>query len=273
MHLSFVSIQLTCKCNLDCGICFRRLGLEEADTKNIFNLISKIAEFNVDMIVLSGGEPLLRKDLLDIIKFIKDKGMKVALQSNGILLSNQLDNLVGLVDVISLSLDGPNEKVNSIFRGPGHLAAIVDVLPKIKEKNIKVKLGTVITKINYKDVSAIGNLIINYVDVWKLYQFFPRVNTLAQKNKKIFEISDLLYNKTVKNTKLKNPKINIISHSKQDFNNSPCIMIDPNGDAFISDNCADIFIGNFLKDKKLEIEKKINSYSSINTNFNKTYKL
>ena len=109
--------------------------------------------------------------------------------------------------------------------------------------------------------------------MWKLYQFFPRTNTLAQKNKNIFEISDTLYNKAVKNTKLKNPKINIIAHSKKDFNNSPCIMVDPNGDAFISNNCKDVFIGNFLKDKMLKIEKNINSYNFINTNFNKTYKL
>lgn len=150
MHLSFVSIQLTSRCNLDCKICFRRLGLQEVDTKNIFSLISEIAKFNVDMIVLSGGEPLLRKDLIDIIKFIKNKGIKVALQSNGLLLSKQLDSLAGLVDVISLSLDGPNEEINSIFRGHGHFSVIIDLLSKIKEKNIKVKLGTVITKINYK---------------------------------------------------------------------------------------------------------------------------
>jgi len=273
IKIPFVSIQITNKCNLDCPFCFRR-NVSEEPFSNIKKIIDNLKNYDTDTIVISGGEPLLRKDLKDILVLCKKHGFKTALQSNGLLLNNNLDYIAPYVDWISLSLDGESKEKNTSMRNDKQFDAIIEVLPEIKKRNISVKLGTVVNKKNYKDIENIGFLIKGYVDVWKLYQFYPRGGTTAEKNKSELEISDDLFNKISNKIKNKFPDINISTHTVEEFNKSPCLMIDPDGKVFISKENKDFFIGDIINDKDGFAQNylKMDILGEIEKNFEKTYK-
>lgn len=274
INIPFAAIQLTSRCNLNCDFCFRRLNIKEAFFNQIKKVIKKLAEYNTTTLVLSGGEPLLVRDIKKILKFAKKSGIKTVLQSNGILLKKRLNSLAPYIDWISLSLDGHNEKTNAILRSAKQFKATIEVLPLIKEHNIKIKLGTVVTKKNYKNIKDIGKLIQPYVMVWKLYQFYPRANTYAHKNKNRFIIDNNIFLKITKEIRRAFPKLSVSTHSVKEFDKSPCLLMNPNGDVYITRNAKDHFIGNLVKQPERFIEnyKKMNIFSEINKNFNKTYK-
>lgn len=272
IKIPFVSIQITNKCNLNCPFCFRRNVSEEPFSK-IKKIIDNLRDYDTDTIVISGGEPLLRKDLKDILVLCKQYGFKTALQSNGLILKENLDLISPYVDWISLSLDGESREKNAPMRNEKQFDAIINVLPEIKKRNKSVKLGTVVNKQNYKNIENIGKLINGYVDVWKLYQFYPRGGTIAERNKNDLEISDSLFYETAEKIKNKFPEINISTHSVDEFNKSPCLMIDPDGKVFISKENKDFFIGDIANDKEGFVKKylEMNILDEIKKNFEKTY--
>ena len=92
-------------------------------------------------------------------------------------MKKKLDFFAPYINWISLSLDGYSEQTNAIMRSAKQFKATLEVLPLIKKHDIKIKLGTVVTKKNYKNIKDIGKLIQPYVTVWKLYQFYPRAYT------------------------------------------------------------------------------------------------
>ncbi len=274
INIPFATIQLTSRCNLDCDFCFRPLNIKEASFNQIKEIIKKLAEYNTTTLVLSGGEPLLVKNTKEILKFAKQLGIKTVLQSNGILLKKKLKPLASYVDWVSLSLDGYSEQTNAIMRSVKQFKTTTELLPLIKKHNIKIKLGTVVTKKNYKNIKDIGRLIQPYITVWKLYQFYLRAHTYAHRNKNQLIIDDRTFLKITKEVRRAFPKLSISTHSVKEFNKSPCLLINPNGDVFITRKNRDCFIGNLVKEPNRFIKnyRKINVFSEINKNFKKTYK-
>lgn len=275
--ISFASIQVIEKCNLNCGFCFKRLNLPIGNTSKIKKIISELKGIGVETIVISGGEPILRDDILEIFRYIKQLGLESALQSNGIYLGKKIDELAPYIDWLSLSLDGDNEKTASEMRGfNGYLKNTLKIINLAKNKyHLKIKLGTVVNRLNIDHIENIGDLIAGKVDTWKLYQFYPRAGCKSEKNSDIYSISKVEYEKIANKIIKKYPKINISKHNISDYNRGPCLMIDPDGKVFISKNNSDFFIGNILKNSKDIVQacKKQNNFEEIEKNFNKTYKI
>jgi len=237
-------------------------------------IIAAIGKLNPEKIVLSGGEPLLREDILDILQQVKSMGIKTVLQSNAILLKERINELAPYIDWISLSLDGDSESTNSILRGPNHFEKVLNILPILKNLDIPVKLGTVVTKKNLNSIPGIGKLIGLYVNIWKLYQFYPRENCLSDKYKKEFEVDLESYLNVMKEVKQRYPLMEISQHTIKDFEEGPCILIHPDGNVYISKGMGDKNIGNILESPKGIIEecKKSGILKNIEKNYEKTYK-
>lgn len=275
--ISFASIQITSRCNLNCGFCFRRLNLPEVDTKTIRRVIIALKNLGVKTIIITGGEPLLRDDIFEIFHFIKQKGLQNVLQTNGLLLKKQLNKLAPCLDWISLSLDGDNQQiVNKMRHSEEYFQKNIEILRIIRENyKIKIKVGTVVTKMNYRELKGLGRILGGLVEVWKLYQFFPRKGCESERNKERYFIEDDLFNKTVSCLIKKYPQINIARHTISDYNKGPCLLIDPDGKTFISRNNGDFFVGNILDDsQKLIVNcEKFGVFDEIEKNFNKTYGL
>lgn len=151
-----VMINVTNQCNLRCSYCFAQFykrDEEELNTEQIFSLIDELKDLGTQRIALSGGEPLLRKDLPEIIKYIKSKGIECGLNSNGILVPVKIND-IKLVDSICISLDGP-ENVHDRYRGAGSWQKAMSAIKVIKENKIPLHINMVLTKNNFDFIGYI----------------------------------------------------------------------------------------------------------------------
>jgi len=115
-----VSFWLTDRCNLSCPMCWVRYSkdTDELSTGEICRVLEEIAPYN-PRIGLTGGEPLLRGDVVEIVAFAGSRGLRVGLNTNGLLLAEAGDELVEAgLDTVSISLDGV-EGLHDRFTGQG----------------------------------------------------------------------------------------------------------------------------------------------------------
>ena len=88
-----ISWNVTNKCNLYCEHCYRNAGKEaehELTTEEGFSLLTEIAKAGFKLMVFSGGEPFMRKDILELTQHAVKEGLRPVYGSNGILLTEQM---------------------------------------------------------------------------------------------------------------------------------------------------------------------------------------
>ncbi len=109
---------LTNRCNLSCVHCYASAGTDlfELTTEQCFEIVDKLSDFKVPLILFSGGEPLLREDLFEIAEYAKKKGIKSVLSTNGTLITKEIAENLKVFEYVGVSLDGVAE-VNDRFRG------------------------------------------------------------------------------------------------------------------------------------------------------------
>lgn len=156
---------ITKQCNLKCIHCYahaKNIPLDnELSTKDGKNLINDLARFNVPVLLFSGGEPLIRKDLPELAAYTVEKGIRAVISTNGTLISQKTAHLlkdIGL-SYVGISLDGM-EKINDRFRGvKGAFQSALDGINNCKEAGIKVGLRFTINKFNESEISKIFTLL------------------------------------------------------------------------------------------------------------------
>ncbi|MBN1374537.1 MAG: radical SAM protein [Dehalococcoidia bacterium] len=157
----------TRQCNLACIHCYANAvnpgTIDEMDTSHGKRMIADLAEFGVPVILFSGGEPLLREDLFELAGFAAKQNMRVALSTNGTLISSETAKVIqdiGFAEV-GISVDGIGE-INDRFRGKDQ--AFSEALQGIRSciaLGIRVSLRLTITNYNYGEIPAIFNLVEN----------------------------------------------------------------------------------------------------------------
>ncbi|CAH2212024.1 radical SAM/SPASM domain-containing protein [Tepidibacter aestuarii] len=156
---------ITNVCNFKCKHCYSSATAtkdqEELTFEQIKKVVDDLATINVPVILLSGGEPLMRENIFEIIEYIKSKGINVSLSTNGSLITKdvarKLKNLG--IGYVGISLDGTS-KTNDIFRGvSGSYDSIIKAIKNCKEVDQKVGLRFTIQKKNYKEVTDILKLV------------------------------------------------------------------------------------------------------------------
>ena len=156
---------ITRQCNLSCIHCYASAGnrraMEEMDTTAGEALIRDLAEFSVPVILFSGGEPLLRKDLFRLANLAREHGIRVGLSTNGTLITDtvarEISN-VGFAEV-GISLDGIGAN-NDRFRGKnGAYQAALEGIRNCVALGLRVSLRLTITRFNYQEIPAILRLI------------------------------------------------------------------------------------------------------------------
>lgn len=120
---AFAHLEVTYKCNLSCEFCGFREGAamekrDELTAKEWCGVIDELKRLGVGYITLVGAEPLIRKDIAEIISHIKSRDMKCLLLTNGILLDRQkaAELVKCRIDKITVSIDGP-EEIHDKIRG------------------------------------------------------------------------------------------------------------------------------------------------------------
>lgn len=147
---------VTTQCNLKCRFC--RAGgegyaenLEQRLTSNeIRQVLNTTKEIGFECVKFTGGEPLLREDIMDLIKYARGLGFKdVQLVTNGTLLEQRIPELkeVGL-DLLTVSLDAINADVYEYMRGHA-IAPVLDAIKRCSEEGIAVRINMIVIKSNF----------------------------------------------------------------------------------------------------------------------------
>lgn len=167
-EIDYLRISLTESCNLRCIYCMpegvvSKTSSENLTKEDIFAIVEAGVELNIKKIRLTGGEPLLHRDIVDIVKGIKDRGIeKIYITTNGILLAEKIEKLKSAgLDGVNISLDTlDREQFNSITRG-GDIERVLQGIEKSLSLNLEVKINSVIMKgINENAIRDLAELTL-----------------------------------------------------------------------------------------------------------------
>jgi heme d1 biosynthesis radical SAM protein NirJ len=142
------------RCNLTCKHCYSISAdidfKGELSTAEVFAVMDDLKAFGVPVLILSGGEPLLRKDIFEISQRAKDKGFYVGLSSNGTLVNEDNIERIAAVgyDYVGISLDGMRETHDRFRRKQGAFDASLKGIRHCLEHGIKVGMRFTMTEDN-----------------------------------------------------------------------------------------------------------------------------
>jgi len=160
-----VSWNVTLKCNLRCAHCYinaKETKLpEELSTDGAKMLIHQIIEVSRPLLILSGGEPLLREDIYEIIRYGADRGLRMGMGSNGMLIDDEVtrDLEDAGMETVAISLDSSMPERHDEFRGvKGCWEHAVNAIKALKKSRIQVQVNCTVTPQNYDEIDDIMSL-------------------------------------------------------------------------------------------------------------------
>ncbi|MGM0453675.1 MAG: heme b synthase [Thermodesulfobacteriota bacterium] len=163
--LRLVAWETTRNCNLNCVHCRAAATCgpytEELDTAASYALLEQIAEVGRPIVILTGGEPLLRKDIFDIAAYGTQLGLRMVMAPNGTLVTESMAKKMADSGIqrISISLDGANAESHDSFRGvPGAFEGALRGIEAARNAGIEFQVNTTITQHNADQIPKILKL-------------------------------------------------------------------------------------------------------------------
>ena len=163
--LTMIAWEVTRSCNLACAHCraSSKYGAhpDELTTGECFNLIDEIVSFSSPIIILTGGEPLLRKDIFEIAEYGKNKGLRMVMSPNGTLLNDENIKKIMSSGIkrISVSIDGPDAASHDNLRQvPGAFKQACEGIERAKKAGLEFQINTTVTKRNIELLPEIMKL-------------------------------------------------------------------------------------------------------------------
>ena len=173
-----VTWEITLKCNLRCVHCLSDSGgpiEEELNRKECLSIIDQLAGLKVFQVNIGGGEPFIRPDFIDFLKFSHEKGLVTCVSTNGIFvdrsLARSLSNLKKLY--LQVSLDGATADVNDSIRGEGTYKKVLNALDCLAKESVRFSINTVLTRINYSQLDMLRKLAGEYGAELRVSRFRP----------------------------------------------------------------------------------------------------
>ena len=198
---TYITWEITNDCNLRCKHCaLAEAGKplkDELNTKEAFEVIENIADSGAKEILISGGEPLVRGDILEITNHAS-RFLSVSLQTNGYLLEEYAHELKGIgLEQIQISLDGLNARSHDFLRGKGSFEKAIRGIKKCQELDFKlVSVAAVIHQSNLKELPDMIDMMLEMkVDFFEVRALAPfgKAQNLAklaltiEQRKKLYE--------------------------------------------------------------------------------------
>jgi heme b synthase len=164
-ELRMVAWEVTRSCNLACVHC-RASSVHgpykgELDTARCLSLLDEIVAFSRPVIILTGGEPLLREDIFTIASYGNRKGLRMVMATNGTLVTDEMAVRIRESGIrrVSISIDGRNAKSHDAFRAvPGAFQGALDGIKALKKAGVEFQINTTVTKANLPEIEDILNL-------------------------------------------------------------------------------------------------------------------
>lgn len=162
------------RCNLTCKHCYSISADTdfpgELDTEEVFEVMDDLKGFGVPVLILSGGEPLLRPDIFDISRRAKEMGFYVGLSSNGTLIDRERIKDIAAIgyDYVGISLDGIGETHDRFRRKEGAFETSLNGVRLCRDNGIKVGLRFTMTMDNADELPDLLDLV-DSEDIDKFY--------------------------------------------------------------------------------------------------------
>ena len=153
------------RCNLTCKHCYATAADRdfpgELSTEEVFSVMDNLKAFGVPVLILSGGEPLMRPDIFEISHRAKDMGFYVGLSSNGTLIDeNNIDDIVKVgYNYVGISVDGLRETHDNFRRKKGSFDEAMRGIRLCHDAGIKVGLRFTLTQDNKQDLPGLLQLM------------------------------------------------------------------------------------------------------------------
>lgn len=173
--------EITARCNLRCVHCRSSSGPgaggDEYDTGEALALIDEIAAYASPVLVLSGGEPLLRDDWFELARHGTDRGLRMCLATNGTLVTEEVCARLqeAGIRMVSLSLDGSTEATHDDFRQqPGAFQGVLQAAERFRRHGIPFLVNSSFTKRNQHEIEAVYRLAKELgARAWYLFMIVP----------------------------------------------------------------------------------------------------
>jgi radical SAM protein with 4Fe4S-binding SPASM domain len=152
-------------------------GHPDFSTNEAFRIIDDIVSYAKPVVVLSGGEPLIRKDVFEIAKYGSEKGLRMCLATNGTLVTDEISEKIkdSGIKIVSLSLDGSEEAVHDNFRNQkGAFVGTINAARLFKKHSIEFIINSSFTKRNQKEIPKIYKLAKQIgATAWYMFMIVP----------------------------------------------------------------------------------------------------
>ena len=152
--------QITTKCNLNCKYCISNSGDNweyGLTTEKAIEVIEQLGKLGINRLDFTGGEPLLRKDLKELIICAKQNKISTIVTTNTVMLNDENIEWLKLADLVQVSIDGP-EKVHNEQRGAIVYKKVIENVIRLKEEKCKVRLNSFIYNSNKEYVEELIDL-------------------------------------------------------------------------------------------------------------------
>jgi heme b synthase len=173
--------EITGRCNLACIHCRASADLEsgadDCSTDEAKRTLTDIASYAKPVVVLSGGEPLLRPDIFEIAAFGTGQGLRMCLATNGILITPETCAKIkeSGIRMVSLSLDGSMAAIHDDFRRvPGAFEGIMRGAKLLRESGVEFLINSSFTRRNQHDIANVFRLAKEIgATAWYLFMIVP----------------------------------------------------------------------------------------------------
>ena len=178
----WIAWEITRRCNLNCVHCRSSSEMEvkghrDFSTEEAYRIIDDIASYAKPVIVLSGGEPLLRKDVFDIAKYGTEKELRMCIATNGTLVTDEICEKMNAsgVKMVSLSLDGSTDAIHDDFRSQkGAFAGTINAARLFKKHGVQFLVNSSFTKRNQEDIPHVYKLAKELgATAWYMFMIVP----------------------------------------------------------------------------------------------------
>lgn len=172
IKLNRINLLVTKKCNLRCRMCDYRISSffqKELTFSDIIKIIDQGKALGMKQLEISGGEPMVRKDIYEIISYATSQGIQVLMMTNGVLIGEtEVKKLIeaGLNGIV-VSLEGYQE-MNDQIRGKGNYEKAINAIKLFKEYSNEIriiKIGMTISKYNYKLIYSFTKFLFEEIGI------------------------------------------------------------------------------------------------------------
>jgi radical SAM protein with 4Fe4S-binding SPASM domain len=176
---SYVIWDCTRRCNLSCLHCgaVKEKYTRELTTEQIKSILDQLADLKTDMFAVTGGEPLLRKDLPEVLSHAHRRGLKTGIATNGFLVDRAAAEWIknAQVQSVQVSLDGPEETHNRIRGNSQSFERAVRAVELLTRFEVPlISAATTVTTENIHEIDGLRRLLLRLgVRLWRLAVVMP----------------------------------------------------------------------------------------------------